>query len=1052
MASSGETVTYRELDERSNRLAQLWYARGLRPGDHVAILLENDPRWFDAVWARLRSGLYYTPVNWHLTAPEVAYIVGDCGARSVVDLGEHGRQVCTSSTSRSRWCSVARSTGGSRFEDAVAAYPTHRIDHEPEGAGMFYSSGTTGRPKGIVFPLPDRDGAATTTQVITVKSPIGHGPDSVYLSPGPMYHTAPVVTCSFVHRAGGTTVVMERWDPEACLAAVERYRCDRGQFVPTMFVRLLKLPPEVRDRYDVSSLEQVTHAAAPCPVDIKHQMMDWWGPIIWEYYAGSENVGSTIIGPDEWLAHPGSVGQPRGTTVHICDDDQHELPIGEVGNIWFESPWAAFEYHGDPAKTAASRSPEGWFNLGDVGYLDDEGYLYLTDRQSFTIIAGGVNIYPQEAEDVLVMHPGVADVAVFGVPNDDLGEEVKAVVQLLDHSAAGPEMEAELLAFCRRAAGVVQVPTVDRLRRGPPPAGHRQALQATAQGPLLGRPRLPDRVGPRTVPDRSTSFPDFTPTSGELIKAAAAKRGDKVLAILGDDRLTYAAADARSAELGKALLASGAGKGTRIGLLFGNSPDWIVGWLGITRIGAVAVLLNTYGKAKELAWVLRHADVQVLLTVDAHLGHDYLERLEQAIPGLADQTHERIFVESHPYLRTVWTWGDGRRPWAAPVADLLARASGITDGLLRECEAEVTPADPMAVVYSSGSTSDPKGAIHAHGPAVRHAHNLWQMRDLIEDDVLYTPMPLFWVGGFSFTLIAAIHAGATLVFEEQFEPSATLALIERERITQVLGWPHMAKALVDHPSFKDRDLSSIRGGSYAALLPPDQQADAELPKANSLGMTETLGPHTFDSKEHPLPPEKDGSFGFSVPGVEHKIVDPVTLEDVPVGRDRRAVAARLLADARAPQEGAGRHVHARRLVPHGRRRPLRRGRALLLHRSDGRPHQVGRHEHHAARRRARARSHARGDAGLRGRDPGRRAGRGRGGGHRAPPRRDARRGRGAQARQGGDRQLQGAAPRRRLRRPDRAALARLRQDRPPRPDGHPRRALRRVVVRAWCAC
>jgi acyl-CoA synthetase (AMP-forming)/AMP-acid ligase II len=385
------------------------------------------------------------------------------------------------------------------------------------------------------------------------------------------------------------------------------------------------------------------------------------------------------------------------------------------------------------------------------------------------------------------------------------------------------------------------------------------------------------------VPDRSPSFPAHTPTTGELIKAAAAARGDKVLAVLGDHRLTYAEAEAQSAVLAKGLLASGAGKGTRVGLLAGNSPEWIVGWLGITRMGGVAVLLNTYGKARELAWVLRHADIQVLLTVDAHLGHDYLDRLEQAIPTLADQAHERIFVESHPYLRAVWTWGDGRRPWAAPVADLAARAAEISDGLLRECEAEVTPADPMAVVYSSGSTSDPKGAVHAHGAAVRHAHNLWQMRDLVEDDVLYTPMPLFWVGGFSFTLIAAIHAGATLVFEEQFEPSATLDLIERERITQVLGWPHMAKALVDHPSFKDRDLSSIRGGSYAALLPPDQQAEAEVPKANSLGMTETLGPHTFDSKDNPLPPEKDGSFGFSVPGVEHKIVDPVTLEEVPVG-------------------------------------------------------------------------------------------------------------------------------------------------------------------------
>ncbi len=385
------------------------------------------------------------------------------------------------------------------------------------------------------------------------------------------------------------------------------------------------------------------------------------------------------------------------------------------------------------------------------------------------------------------------------------------------------------------------------------------------------------------MPDRAPSFPAYTPTAAELIKAAAAQRGDKVLAVLGDDRLTYVDAEARSADLAKGLLASGAGKGTRIGLLAGNSPEWIVGWLGITRMGGVAVLLNTYGKAKELSWVLRHADIQVLLTVDGHLGHDYLDRLEQAIPGLADQAHERILLESHPYLRTVWTWGDGRRPWAAPVADLVARSAGVSDGLLRECEAEVTPADPMAVVYSSGSTSDPKGAIHAHGAAVRHAHNLWQMRDLIEDDVLYTPMPLFWVGGFSFTLIAAIHAGATLVFEEQFEPGATLDLIEREHVTQVLGWPHMAKALVDHPSFEDRDLSSIRGGSYAALLPPDQQADAEVPKANSLGMTETLGPHTFDSKDNPLPPEKDGSFGFSVPGVEHKIVDPVTLEDVAVG-------------------------------------------------------------------------------------------------------------------------------------------------------------------------
>lgn len=378
-------------------------------------------------------------------------------------------------------------------------------------------------------------------------------------------------------------------------------------------------------------------------------------------------------------------------------------------------------------------------------------------------------------------------------------------------------------------------------------------------------------------------FPPYPPTAGELARRSAARWGDKVLAVLGDDRLTYAEADARSAAVARGLLASGAGKGTRVGLLAPNGPDWIVGWLGAARMGAVVVLLNTYNKARELGWLLRHADVQVLLTVDRHLGHDYLARLEDAVPGLADAEPERILVESHPYLRAVWTWGEGRRPWAAPVADLAARAPRVGEGLLAACEAEVTPADPMVVVYSSGSTADPKGAVHAHGAVVRHAHNLWPMRELDEQDVLYTPMPLFWVGGFSYTLVAAMHAGATLVFEEQFEPGATLELIERERVTQVLGWPHMAKALVDHPSFATRDLSSIRGGTLTALLPQDQQLDAEVPRASSLGMTETLGPHTFADKR-PLPPEKDGSFGFSVPGVEHKIVDPVTLEDLPVGQ------------------------------------------------------------------------------------------------------------------------------------------------------------------------
>jgi acyl-CoA synthetase (AMP-forming)/AMP-acid ligase II len=378
------------------------------------------------------------------------------------------------------------------------------------------------------------------------------------------------------------------------------------------------------------------------------------------------------------------------------------------------------------------------------------------------------------------------------------------------------------------------------------------------------------------------SFPAFSPTTAALIRESAARFGDKAFAMIGDQRITYREADERSGRLARALLASGIGKGAHVGLLAPNGPDWIVGWLAATRIGAVAVLLNTYGKAKELGWILRHADIQVLLTVDRHLGNDYLERLEAAAPELAGQSAERILIASHPFLRSVWTWGANTRDWAGSVDELAARGDQVPEALLREAESEVAPSDPMAFVYSSGSTADPKGAVHSHGAAVRHAHNLWQMRDLASDDVIYTPMPLFWVGGFSFSLIAAMHAGAALVFEEQFEPGATLELIERERVTQVLGWPHMAKALIDHPSFPDRDLSAVRGGNLTALLPQDQQVDAEVPKANSLGMTETLGPHTFANKD-PLPTGKEGSFGFTVPGVEHKIVDPVTLEDAPVG-------------------------------------------------------------------------------------------------------------------------------------------------------------------------
>jgi acyl-CoA synthetase (AMP-forming)/AMP-acid ligase II len=384
---------------------------------------------------------------------------------------------------------------------------------------------------------------------------------------------------------------------------------------------------------------------------------------------------------------------------------------------------------------------------------------------------------------------------------------------------------------------------------------------------------------------RAESFPPFTPTSGELARRCAERWGDALFVVLGDERMSYAEADARSAALAKGLLASGVGKSTHVGLLAPNGPDWVVAWLAATRIGALVALLNTYGQIRELGRALRHGDVAHLLTVESHLGHDYLGRLEAAAPGLADQRHERLLLASHPYLRSVWAWGKGGtagRQWCGEVGDLVARGAAVPDRLLAEVEAEVHPADPMIMVFSSGSTADPKAVIHTHGATVRHAHNLNQLRDLRPDDVIYTPMPLFWVGGLSFSLVAAMHAGASIVFEERFEPGATLELLERERVTQVLGWPHMGKALADHPSGRDRDLSSIRSGAATALPAPGDR-EPPGPRATSLGMSETLGPHTFE-EDVPLPPDKEGSFGRPVPGLEHRVVDPETLDDVPPGQ------------------------------------------------------------------------------------------------------------------------------------------------------------------------
>jgi acyl-CoA synthetase (AMP-forming)/AMP-acid ligase II len=454
MGRSGETITYAELDARSNQLAQLWHERGLRRGDHAAIFMENHARFLEVVWAALRSGLYLTTVNSYLTAEEIAYIIDDAEVQTLVTSASRAAVAADALRSAPN-VEIAlvldgRADGFESYEDAVSGCPTTALAKEPAGELMLYSSGTTGRPKGIKRPLGD--GSVADGQFITalLGGVFGMTADTVYLSPAPMYHSAPLGFCLGVQALGGTVVMMEKYDPADALALIERHQINCAQFVPTMFTRMLKLPDEVRTSFDVSSLQVAVHGAAPCPVAVKQAMMDWWGPVLWEYYAGTEANGFCLVKPEEWLARPGTVGQPLIGEIHILDEEGNEQPTGEPGTIYFGGG-PAYEYHNDPGKTKEVQDPRGhgWTTLGDVGYLDEAGWLYLTDRKAFMIISGGVNIYPQETENVLTMHPKVADVAVVGVPNDEMGEEVKAVVQPVDWAEVGPELERELLAYCR---------------------------------------------------------------------------------------------------------------------------------------------------------------------------------------------------------------------------------------------------------------------------------------------------------------------------------------------------------------------------------------------------------------------------------------------------------------------------------------------------------------------------------------------------------------------------------------------------------------------------
>jgi long-chain acyl-CoA synthetase len=460
MASSGETVSYAQYEARTNQLAHLFRAAGLAPRDHYTVFMENNARYLECCGAGERTGLYCTCANSHLTADELAYILDNSTSRALIA----SRASLSVAVEAAKSCSglklllvideagelTPEGRGPFRdFAETVGTFPTTPVADERRGRVMLYSSGTTGRPKGILQPLPDLPPDAPLPPQEFLAQLWGYREGMTYLSPAPLYHSAPQVAVGMTIRMGGTAIIMERFDAEEYLRLVERYRVTHSQLVPTMFSRMLKLPEQTRLSYDVSSLEVVVHAAAPCPVPVKEQMIEWWGPIIHEYYGATEAMGFIACDSKQWLAHKGTVGRVVSGELHVCDDDMNEMPSGTPGTLWFVTP-TPVQYFRDEVRSREAQSPDGRMStVGDIGYVDDDGYVYLTDRATFMIISGGVNIYPQETENLLITHPKVADAAVFGIPNVDLGEEVKAVVELMPGSAPGPAIERELIEFCQ---------------------------------------------------------------------------------------------------------------------------------------------------------------------------------------------------------------------------------------------------------------------------------------------------------------------------------------------------------------------------------------------------------------------------------------------------------------------------------------------------------------------------------------------------------------------------------------------------------------------------
>jgi long-chain acyl-CoA synthetase len=455
MAQTGVAVTYAELEQRTNRLAHFLRSRGLKRLDHYAIFMENNDRYIESCGAGERAGLYFTCINSYLTADELAYIVNNSESRILI-ISEETRATALAAIGQCSKVEVVLVVNGSgdghrilNLDEVTARFPVTPIADEAIGTAMLYSSGTTGKPKGILRPLPAQPPSQQPPLFDFLQRLWRYREGLVYLSPAPLYHSAPQAAVNLVIRNGGTAIIMERFDPERYLQLVEKYKPTHSQLVPTMFSRMLKLPEATRSRYDLSSLEVAIHAAAPCPIQVKEQMIKWWGPIIHEYYGATEAVGFAACDSEQWLAHRGTVGKILLGELQVLDDNMRPCPEGEPGTLWFKTA-TPFEYFNDPVKTRESRSRDGSMStVGDVGYVDGDGFLYLTDRATFMIICGGVNIYPQECENLLITHPKVADAAVFGVPNEDLGEEVKAVVQVLPGIEINSDLVNELMDFCR---------------------------------------------------------------------------------------------------------------------------------------------------------------------------------------------------------------------------------------------------------------------------------------------------------------------------------------------------------------------------------------------------------------------------------------------------------------------------------------------------------------------------------------------------------------------------------------------------------------------------